>query len=87
MKFVGGPGEQLKGLYRSAGLSEAGGRGAAVPQILEGQKAPPGNGSLPHYYLSPQIFRLCDMPEVYYRYLRPRMEIPLTYVHKVYLVL
>ena len=26
------------------------------------QKVPPGSGGAPHYYLPPQIFRLCNMP-------------------------
>ena len=26
------------------------------------QKAPPGSGGAPHYYMPPQIFRLCNMP-------------------------
>ena len=40
----------------------ASGRGQLPPQILADQKAPPGSGGAPHYYLPPQIFRLCKMP-------------------------
>ena len=45
-------------------MSEGGGQGGQLPpQILAYQMAPPGSGSrAPHYYLPPQIFRLCDMP-------------------------
>ena len=31
-------------------------------KILADQKAPPGSSGAPHYYMPPQIFRLCDMP-------------------------
>ena len=40
------------------------GRGAAAPQILADQKAPPGSCGMLHYYLPPQNFRLCNMPEL-----------------------
>ena len=48
-------------------MSEAEGQGGQLlPQILADQKAPPGSGGAPHYYLSPsQIFRLCCIPEKY----------------------
>ena len=36
--------------------------GAADPQILADQKAPPGSSGAPHYYMPPQIFRPCNMP-------------------------
>ena len=32
-------------------------------QILADQKAPPGSGGAPHYYLPPRIFDPCCMPE------------------------
>ena len=49
-----------------SGMSEGEGQGGQLPpQILADQKAPPGSGGAPHYYLPPQIFRLCNMPEVY----------------------
>ena len=44
-------------------MLEAGGQGGRTPpQILANQKAPPDSGGAPHYYLPPQIFRLCNMP-------------------------
>ena len=36
--------------------------GRTPPQILAEQKAPPGSGGVPHYYLPPQIFRPCNIP-------------------------
>ena len=46
-------------------MSQAGGQGGQLPpQILVDQKAPPGSGGVPHYYLPPRIFRLCNMPEL-----------------------
>ena len=38
------------------------GGGQLLPQILADQKALPGSGGVPHYYLPSQIFRLCNMP-------------------------
>ena len=44
-------------------VGSGGGRGGKLPpQILADQKGPPGSGGAPHYYLPPQIFRLCNMP-------------------------
>ena len=43
---------------------KGGAGGQLPPQILEDQKALPGSGGAPHYYLPPQIFRLCNMPAV-----------------------
>ena len=45
-------------------MLEGGGQGRQLPpQILADQKAPPGSsGGAPHYYLPPQIFRICNMP-------------------------
>ena len=44
-------------------MLEGRGQGGQLPlQILADQKAPPGSGGAPHYYLPPQIFRLCNMP-------------------------
>ena len=47
-----------------AGMLEAGGQWGQLPppQILADQKALPCSGHAPHYYLPPQIFRLCNMP-------------------------
>ena len=40
-----------------AGMHQAGGQGGQPPpQILADQKAPPGSGGAPHYYLPPRIF-------------------------------
>ena len=39
-------------------MHQAGGRGAAAPQILADQKAPPGSGGAPHYYLPPGFLTL-----------------------------
>ena len=50
-------------IFRHVLKGEAG--GAYAPQILADQKAPPGSGGAPHYYLPPQIFRLCNMPGTY----------------------
>ena len=37
--------------------------GQLPPQILADQMAPPGSGGAPHYYLPPQIFDPCCMPD------------------------
>ena len=43
-------------------MCQAGGQGGQLPtQIWVDQKAP-------HYYLPPQIFRLCNMPDEYIQY-------------------
>ena len=42
------------------------GCGAAAPQILADQKAPPGSGGAPHYYLPPRIFDPCCIPDLKY---------------------
>ena len=37
----------------------------SVPSMLKGGGrggSPPGSGGVPHYYLPPQFFRLCNMP-------------------------
>ena len=45
-----------------AGMLQAGGQGGQLPpRFLADQKAPPGSGGAPHYYLPPQIFRLCNI--------------------------
>ena len=36
-------------------LEGDGAGGAAAPQILADQKAPPGSGGAPHYYLPPRF--------------------------------
>ena len=37
-------------------MSEGGGQGGKLhPQILADQKAPPGSGGAPHYYLPPMF--------------------------------
>ena len=47
-----------------SGMSERGRQGGQLPpQILADQKAPQGSVGAPHYYLPPQIFRLCNVPE------------------------
>ena len=39
------------------GCTKRGGQGGQLPpQILADQKAPPGSGGAPHYYLPPWIF-------------------------------
>ena len=48
--------------YRGVGREGAG--GAAAPQILADQKAPPGSGGAPHYYLPPRIFDPCCTPVI-----------------------
>ena len=48
------------------GMLEAVGQGGrTLPQILANQKASPDSGGAPHYYLPPQIFRPCNMPDLY----------------------
>ena len=48
------------------GMLQTGGQGGRTPtHILADQKAPPGSGCAPHYYLPLQIFRLCNMPAIY----------------------
>ena len=37
--------------------------GQLLPQILADQKAPPGSGGAPHYYLPPWIFDPWGIPE------------------------
>ena len=44
-------------------VGSRGAGGAAAPQILADQKAPPGSVGAPHYYMPPQIFRLWHVPE------------------------
>ena len=45
------------------GMAEAGGQGRRTPtQIFAEQKAPPGNGGAPHYFLPTQVFRPCTIP-------------------------
>ena len=39
--------------------------GPLPPQILADQKAPPGSGGAPHYYLPPRIFDPCCIPATY----------------------
>ena len=46
------------------GVSEGRGQGGQLPpQILVDQKAPPGSGGAPHYYLPPRIFDPCCTPD------------------------
>ena len=48
----------------SPGMLEGGRQGGQLPpQILADQKAPQGSGGTLHFYLPPQIFRLCNMPD------------------------
>jgi hypothetical protein len=45
-------------------VSEGRGQGGQLPpQILADQKAPPGSGGAPHYYLPHRIFDPCCTPE------------------------
>ena len=45
-------------------MHQAGGQGGQLPpQILADQKAPPGSGGAPHYYLPPRIFDPWCIPE------------------------
>ena len=49
----------------SPGMLEGGRQGGQLPpQILADQKAPPGSGGAPHYYLSPRFldFATCLSP-------------------------
>ena len=47
-------------------MHQAGGQGGQLPpQILADQKAPPGSGGAPHYYLPPRIFDPCGTPVIY----------------------
>ena len=43
--------------------------GQLPPQILADQKAPPGSGGAPHYYLPPRIFDPWCIPGYHVRYL------------------
>ena len=48
------------------GMHQAGGQGGQLPpQILADQKAPPGSGGAPHYYLPPRIFDPWCIPVMY----------------------
>ena len=52
-------------MYIYQACAKGGGQGGHVPpQILTDQKAPPGSGGAPHYYVPPQIFRLWHMPVI-----------------------
>ena len=47
--------------YRHVGSRGAGG-GSCPPDFGRSEGADGSGGGAPHYYLPPQIFRLCDMP-------------------------
>ena len=49
----------VKGKYRQIRKQACNQR---PPQILADQKAPPGSGGAPHYYLNPRIFDPCCTP-------------------------
>ena len=51
-------------------MSEGGVQGGQLPpHILADQKAPPGSGGTPHYYLTPRIFDPCCIPAKYKLYI------------------
>ena len=55
---------QTRLTYLGTGVLQGGGGqgGQLPPQILADQKAPPGSGGAPHYYLPPRIFDPCGTP-------------------------
>ena len=47
-------------------MANGGAGGAAAPPDIGGSNGAAGSGGAPPFYLPPQIFRLCHMPEVKY---------------------
>ena len=62
-------------LFHYTGMHQAGGQGGQLPpQILADQKAPPGSGGAPHYYLPPRIFDPWCIP-VHHQKMKMRLQV------------